>query len=54
MLVLFHNFVLGFLSYNNLYSDLYFREWNFRRLSGYELAGNETFLRHERSGDWGS
>ena len=29
-------------------------EWNFRRLSGYELAGNEIFLRHGSSGDWGS
>ena len=28
--------------------------WNFRRLSGYELAGNEIFLRHRSSGDWGS
>ena len=23
--------------------------WNFRRLSGYELAGNEIFLRHGSS-----
>ena len=29
-------------------------KWNFRRLSGYELAGNEIFLRHGSSGDWGS
>ena len=29
-------------------------QWNFRRLSGYELAGNEIFLRHGSSGDWGS
>ena len=28
--------------------------WDFRRLSGYELAGNEIFLRHGSSGDWGS
>ena len=28
-------------------------EWNFRRSSGYELAGNEIFLRHGSSGDWG-
>ena len=27
--------------------------WNFRRLSGYKLAGNEIFLRHGSSGDWG-
>ena len=27
--------------------------WNFRRLSGYELAGNEIFLRHGSGGDWG-
>ena len=26
----------------------------FRRLSGYELAGNEIFLRNGSSGDWGS
>ena len=30
------------------------RKWNFQRLSGYELAGNEIFLRHGSSGDWGS
>ena len=30
------------------------RKWNFQRLSGYELAGNEIFLRHASSGDWGS
>ena len=30
------------------------RKWNFRRLSGYELAGNEIFLRHGNSGDWSS
>ena len=29
-------------------------QWNLRRLSGYELAGNEIFLRHGSSGDWGS
>ena len=28
--------------------------WNLQRLSGYELAGNEIFLRHGSSGDWGS
>ena len=28
-------------------------EWNFRSSSGYELAGNEIFLRHGSSGDWG-
>ena len=27
--------------------------WNFWRLIEYELAGNEIFLRHENSGDWG-
>ena len=30
------------------------RKWNFQRLSGYELVGNEIFLRHGSSGDWGS
>ena len=25
--------------------------WNFQLLSGYELAGNEIFLRHVSSGD---
>ena len=30
------------------------RKWNFRRLSDYELAGNEIFLRHESSGGLGS
>ena len=29
-------------------------KWNFRRLSGYKLAGNEIFLRHRSSGDWSS
>ena len=28
-------------------------KWNFWRLSEYELAGNEIFLRHDNSGDWG-
>ena len=28
------------------------KKWNFWRLSGYELAGNEIFLRHWSSGDW--
>ena len=28
--------------------------WNFRRLSGYELAGNEIFLQYRSSEDWGS
>ena len=27
--------------------------WSFRRLSGYELDGNEMFLRYASSGDWG-
>ena len=27
--------------------------WNFWSLSEYKLAGNEIFLRHENSGDWG-
>ena len=26
-------------------------KWNFRRLSEYELAGNESFLRHRSSED---
>ena len=30
------------------------KKWNFRRLSGYELAGSKIFLRHGSSGDWGS
>ena len=29
-------------------------QWNFQRLSGYKVAGNEIFLRHGSSGDWGS
>ena len=33
---------------------LWMEIWNFQRLSGYELAGNEIFLRHGNSGDWGS
>ena len=27
--------------------------WNFWRVSVYELAGNEIFLGHQSSGDWG-
>ena len=27
--------------------------WSFRRLSGYELDGNEMFLRYASNGDWG-
>ena len=27
--------------------------WSVRRLSGYELDGNEMFLRYASSGDWG-
>ena len=31
------------------------QKWNLRRLSEYELAGNEMFLRHDgSSGDWGN
>ena len=26
--------------------------WSFRRLSGYELDGNEMFLRYASNGDW--
>ena len=26
--------------------------WSFRRLSGYELDGNEIFLRYASNGDW--
>ena len=29
------------------------RKWNFRHLSGSELAGNEIFLQHGSIGDWG-
>ena len=28
------------------------KKWNFWRLSVYELARNEIFLRHRSSGDW--
>ena len=28
------------------------KKWNFRRLNGYELAGNEIFLRYGSSKDW--
>ena len=28
------------------------KKWNFWRLSVYELAGNEIFLRYWSSGDW--
>ena len=37
---------LSFLASNML--------WNFRRLSRYESDGNEIFLRHGNSEDWGS
>ena len=29
-------------------------QWNLRRLSGHELAGNEIFPLHGCGGDWGS
>ena len=28
------------------------KKWNFRRLNGYKLAGNEIFLRYGSSKDW--
>ena len=39
--------------YSNLHVRVVVAKRNFWRLSEYELAGNEIFLRHENSGDWG-
>ena len=46
--------ILPFAYFHVQATNAHPKKWNFRRLSGYELAGNKIFLRHGSSGDWGS